>query len=56
MAILGPYATLMGDEHAPRKGCWARQYRYDRSMTIAGGISEVQRNIVAHDLFGLLPR
>ena len=45
--------TLMGDEHAPSSGRWARQYLYDRSMTIAGGTSEVQRNIVAQRILGL---
>jgi alkylation response protein AidB-like acyl-CoA dehydrogenase len=53
MEILGPYAALMWDEHAPFNGRWARQYLYDRSMTIAGGTSEVQRNIVAQRILGL---
>ncbi|HEV7732545.1 MAG TPA: acyl-CoA dehydrogenase family protein [Candidatus Binatia bacterium] len=53
MEILGPYATLMHDEHAPFGGRWARQYLYDRSMTIAGGTSEVQRNIVAQRVLGM---
>jgi alkylation response protein AidB-like acyl-CoA dehydrogenase len=53
MEILGPYATLMHDERAPFGGRWARQYLYDRSMTIAGGTSEVQRNIVAQRVLGM---
>ena len=53
MEVLGPYAALMHDEHAPSHGRWARQYLYDRSMTIAGGTSEVQRNIVAQRILGL---
>jgi alkylation response protein AidB-like acyl-CoA dehydrogenase len=53
MEILGPYATLMHDEHAPFGGRWSRQYLYDRSMTIAGGTSEVQRNIVAQRILGM---
>jgi len=53
MEILGPYAALMWDEHAPFNGRWARQYLYDRSMTIAGGTSEVQRNIVAQRILGM---
>jgi alkylation response protein AidB-like acyl-CoA dehydrogenase len=53
MEVLGPYATLMHDEHAPFNGRWARQYLYDRSMTIAGGTSEVQRNIVAQRILGM---
>jgi alkylation response protein AidB-like acyl-CoA dehydrogenase len=53
MELLGPYATLMDDPHAPSGGRWAKQYLGDRSMTIAGGTSEVQRNIVAHRILGL---
>jgi alkylation response protein AidB-like acyl-CoA dehydrogenase len=53
MEILGPYAALQNDEHAPYGGRWARQYLYDRSLTIAGGTSEVQRNIVAQRILGL---
>jgi alkylation response protein AidB-like acyl-CoA dehydrogenase len=53
MEILGPYAALMDDPHAPSQGKWARQYLGDRAMTIAGGTSEVQRNIVAQRILGL---
>jgi len=53
LALLGPYGALMEDEHAPFRGRWARQYLGDRSMTIAGGTSEVQRNIVAQRILGL---
>jgi alkylation response protein AidB-like acyl-CoA dehydrogenase len=53
MEVLGPYADLMDDAHAPSNGRWARQYLYDRAMTIAGGTSEVQRNIIAQRVLGL---
>ena len=53
MEVLGPYAALMDDPHAPSSGRWAKQYLGDRSMTIAGGTSEVQRNIVAQRILGL---
>ena len=53
MELLGPYAALMDDPHAPSNGRWAKQYLGDRSMTIAGGTSEVQRNIVAQRILGL---
>ncbi len=53
MELLGPYATLMDDPRAPSGGRWARQYLGDRAMTIAGGTSEVQRNIVAQRILGL---
>lgn len=51
--LLGPYGALMNDEHAPDNGRWAKQLLYDRSMTIAGGTSEVQRNIVAQRVLGM---
>ncbi len=52
--LLGPYATLwQGSDRAPDSGRWAYQFLYDRSMTIAGGTSEVQRNIVAQRVLGL---
>ena len=53
MEVLGPYAALMHDERAPFAGRWAKQYLYDRSVTISGGTSEVQRNIVAQRILGL---
>ena len=52
--MLGAYGALwQGDEHTPDNGTWSYQYLYDRSATIAGGTSEVQRNIVAHRVLGL---
>lgn len=52
--LLGPYGALWeGTERAPDNGRWAYQFLYDRSMTIAGGTSEVQRNIVAQRVLGL---
>src|SRR4029077_20325704 len=53
MDVLGPYAALMDDAHAPGNRRWAKQYLGDRSMPIAGGPSEVQRNIVAQRILGL---
>jgi len=53
MEFLGPYGTLMDDAHAPGHGRWAKQYLGDRAMTIAGGTSEVQRNIIAQRILGL---
>jgi alkylation response protein AidB-like acyl-CoA dehydrogenase len=52
MELLGPYAVLMDDARTP-PGRWSRQYLGDRSMTIAGGTSEVQRNIIAQRILGL---
>jgi alkylation response protein AidB-like acyl-CoA dehydrogenase len=53
MEVLGPYAALMDDERAPSNGKWAKQFLGDRAMTIAGGTSEVQRNIIAQRILGL---
>ncbi|HJQ83825.1 MAG TPA: acyl-CoA dehydrogenase family protein [Candidatus Binatia bacterium] len=53
MEVLGPWAGLLEDARAPFAGRWPRQWLYDRSMTIAGGTSEVQRNIVAQRILGL---
>jgi alkylation response protein AidB-like acyl-CoA dehydrogenase len=51
--ILGPWSALMDDDYAPGSARWARQFLSDRAMTIAGGTSEVQRNIVAQRILGL---
>lgn len=52
--MLGPYGALwQGNEQTPDNGTWAYQFLMDRSATIAGGTSEVQRNIVAQRVLGL---
>jgi len=50
--LLGMRGNLW-EEDGPDHGRWAYQFLYDRSMTIAGGTSEVQRNIVAQRVLGL---
>jgi alkylation response protein AidB-like acyl-CoA dehydrogenase len=50
--LLGVDGSLWEDD-APGIGKWAYQFLYDRSLTIAGGTSEVQRNIVAQRVLGL---
>lgn len=49
---LGVFGTLWGEDE-PGGGKRAYQFLYDRSVTIAGGTSEVQRNIVAQRVLGL---
>lgn len=44
---------LRWEEDAPDQGRMAYQFLADRSATIAGGTSEVQRNIVAQRVLGL---
>ncbi len=50
--LLGVDAQLW-ESDAPDDGKLAYTFLYDRSMTIAGGTSEVQRNIVAQRVLGL---
>jgi alkylation response protein AidB-like acyl-CoA dehydrogenase len=42
--VLGPDAL---------SGSWARDRAYSRAMTIAGGTTQVNKNIVAQRLLGL---
>ena len=51
--VLGPWGPLLDVEYAPTGSRWARQFLQDRAMTIAGGTSEVQKNIVAQRILGL---
>jgi alkylation response protein AidB-like acyl-CoA dehydrogenase len=48
----GPYGALLDAEESG-DGSWPRRFLYDRSMTIAGGTSEIQRNITAERILGL---
>ena len=52
--VLGPDATLwLGDACAPDKAEWPRAYMNSFGMTIGGGTSEVQRNIIGERVLGL---
>jgi alkylation response protein AidB-like acyl-CoA dehydrogenase len=52
--LLGAHAPLLGDSpQALEKGKWARVALGARALTIAGGTSEVQRNIVGERVLGL---
>jgi alkylation response protein AidB-like acyl-CoA dehydrogenase len=57
---LGMYGGLGGDvsirdqgDHAPQGGRWSTQYMASTSSTIAGGTSEIQRNVIATRGLGL---
>ena len=52
MKVLGLYGQLFGDE-APLKGRYESSYLTSLSSTIAGGTSEIQRNIIATRGLGL---
>jgi len=53
MELQGAYGALTGTEHGPDDRDWTTRYLTDRSMTIAGGTTEIQRNIVAERILGL---
>ena len=43
--MLGPYGVL--HDRSAGQSSWPQRYLTDRAMTIAGGTSEIQRNILA---------
>ena len=53
MKIIGLYGLLTGGERAPNRGRYATGYLGAVSSTIAGGTSEIQRNIIAQRGLGL---
>lgn len=54
LEITGPKSTLYaGDERAPDVGKWPMTYLNSFAGTIAGGTSEIQKNILAERVLGL---
>jgi alkylation response protein AidB-like acyl-CoA dehydrogenase len=54
VTMLGSNALLMPDDgHAIDDGRWARGLLWSRAMSIMGGTSEIQRNIIGERLLGL---
>ena len=53
--LLGKYGDLRDREHprSPMRGRWATMYLSTVSATIAGGTSEIQRNVIATRGLGL---
>ena len=52
--LLGPYAQILHDTpHAIDRGKWSYRMLSSRSLTIGGGTSEIQRNILGDRLLGL---
>lgn len=52
--LLGPYGQLDQDhERAPQAHRVGQRFLYERSLSIAGGTSEIQKNIIAERILGL---
>ncbi|MPZ97881.1 MAG: hypothetical protein GEU80_00865 [Dehalococcoidia bacterium] len=53
--LLGQYGQVRGgpEEYTPMRGRWATMYLSSVSSTIAGGTSEIQRNVIATRGLGL---
>jgi alkylation response protein AidB-like acyl-CoA dehydrogenase len=53
MSIAGPAAAITEGGRAPGSGRWIRSFFMSFANTIAGGTSEIQRNIIAERVLGL---
>jgi alkylation response protein AidB-like acyl-CoA dehydrogenase len=53
MEMLGPYGTVTDPDRAEERGRWAHSFLMSFASTIAGGSSEIQRNIIATRVLGL---
>ena len=54
MQLLGPYSQLMkGSKYVIEQGRWPYSFLFSRAMSVAGGTSEIRRNIIAQRVLGL---
>ena len=53
MQLQGPYAPARDSERGEENGRWANMFFMSFANTIAGGSSEIQRNIIAQRVLGL---
>jgi alkylation response protein AidB-like acyl-CoA dehydrogenase len=53
MQIQGPFGALADPEHGAENGRWAHSFFVSFANTVAGGSSEIQRNIIATRILGL---
>jgi len=53
MEIQGAYGAVVDDERGEEQGRWALSFFVSFANTIAGGTSEIQRNIIAQRVLGL---
>jgi alkylation response protein AidB-like acyl-CoA dehydrogenase len=53
MQLQGPYGAVDDPERGDQRGRWARSFFVSFANTVAGGSSEIQRNIIATRVLGL---
>jgi len=53
MQIQGPFGALADPEHGAENGRWPHSFFVSFANTVAGGSSEIQRNIIATRILGL---
>jgi alkylation response protein AidB-like acyl-CoA dehydrogenase len=53
MDLLGPYGAVTDPARGEQSGRWVHSYFMSFANTIAGGSSEIQRNIIAERILGL---
>jgi alkylation response protein AidB-like acyl-CoA dehydrogenase len=53
MEMQGPYGPVVDDERGEEHGRWIQSFFASFANTIAGGSSEIQRNIIAQRILGL---
>jgi alkylation response protein AidB-like acyl-CoA dehydrogenase len=53
MDLQGPYGAVTDPERGEQSGRWAYSFFVSFANTIAGGSSEIQRNIIAERILGL---
>jgi len=53
MDLSGPYAAVVDERSGTDAGFWIRKFFVSFATTIAGGTSEIQRNIIAERILGL---
>lgn len=51
--LLGPASLVIGGPAAERDGIWQDEFLYARTYTVAGGASEIMRNVLAERALGM---
>jgi alkylation response protein AidB-like acyl-CoA dehydrogenase len=53
MELTGPYGAVVDEDRGEERGRWSHSFFVSFASTIAGGSSEIQRNIIASRVLGL---